>query len=107
MRRYCIALVLALLGLGAPPLHGQEKAPAAKASAPAAAPVNINSASVAELDALPGIGTKTAELIVEHRKKNGNFKKVEELMNIKGIGEKSFLRIKPLVTVGAGQGAKD
>jgi competence protein ComEA len=59
----------------------------------------LNSATVAELETLPGIGRSTAERIVEHRKKTGGFKKIEELMNVKGIGEKSFLRLKPLITV--------
>jgi competence ComEA-like helix-hairpin-helix protein len=43
-------------------------------------PLNINTASVAELDALPGIGAKTAALIVEYRQKNGPFKKIEEIL---------------------------
>ena len=73
------------------------------ASKPAAplTPVNINTASVAELDALPGIGAKTAALIIEYRQKNGPFKKVEELMNVRGVGEKNFLKLKPQLTVGA------
>jgi competence protein ComEA len=61
--------------------------------------ININSASVADLQTIPGIGAKTAELIVEYRQKNGPFKKVEELMNIRGIGEKNFLKMKPQITV--------
>ena len=65
------------------------------------ATVNINTASAKELDALPGIGTKTAALIVEYRQKNGPFKKIEELMNVRGVGEKSFLKLKPQLTVGA------
>jgi competence protein ComEA len=40
-----------------------------------------------------------AARIIEYRQKNGGFKKVEELMNIRGIGEKAFLKLKPLVTV--------
>lgn len=70
----------------------------AKAERPAI--VNINTASAKELDALPGIGAKTAALIVEYRQKNGPFKKVEELMNVRGVGEKSFLKLKPQLTVG-------
>ena len=65
----------------------------------AAAALNLNTATVAQLEALPGIGKSTAERIVEYRQKSGGFKKVEELMNVKGIGEKSFLKLKPLVTV--------
>jgi len=62
--------------------------------------VNINTASAAQLDALPGIGAKTAALIVEYRQKNGPFKKIEELMNVRGIGEKNFVKLKPQITVG-------
>ena len=71
------------------------------AAKPGAKPLNINTASVAELDALPGIGAKTAALIVEYRQKNGPFKKIEELMNVRGVGEKNFLKLKPQITVGA------
>ena len=62
--------------------------------------VNLNTATQADLESLPGIGARTAERILEYRQKNGSFKKIEELMNVKGIGEKSFLKLKPLVTVG-------
>jgi len=60
--------------------------------------INLNTATVDQLMTLPGIGRKTAELILEHRTRTGGFKKIEELMNVKGIGEKSFLKIKPLVS---------
>ena len=63
--------------------------------------VNINSASAAEFDALPGIGAKTAARIVEYRQKNGPFKKIEELMNVRGVGEKNFLKLKPQISVAA------
>ncbi len=79
----------------------QETAPKPPAAKPAAATasVNINTATAADLQKLPGIGAATATRIVEYRQKNGPFKKVEELMNIRGIGEKSFLKLKPLITV--------
>jgi competence protein ComEA len=73
---------------------------AAKTRATAASPVNLNSASVTQLQTLPGIGASAAQRIVDYRQKNGSFKKIEELMNVKGIGEKSFLKLKPLITVG-------
>ena len=63
------------------------------------APININTAGVSELDNLPGIGAKTAARIVEYRQKNGPFKRVEELMNVRGVGEKNFLKLKDHITV--------
>jgi competence protein ComEA len=64
--------------------------------------LDLNSASATELQELPGIGVSTATRIVEYRQKHGPFKKIEDLMNIRGIGEKSFLRLKPLITVTPG-----
>ena len=61
--------------------------------------ININTASVTELQALPRIGEKVAARIVDFRKENGNFKKIEELMKVKGIGEKTFANLKDLITV--------
>jgi competence protein ComEA len=88
------------LWLLAAPVPAQEKPAAAKASAPtAAAPLNLNTATAAQIATLPGIGPKAAQRIIEYRQKNNGFKKIEELMNVKGIGEKSFLKLKPLITV--------
>jgi competence protein ComEA len=70
------------------------------AAAAAASPVNLNTATAAQLDALPGIGKATADRILEYRQKSGGFKKIEDLMNVKGIGEKNFLKLKPYITVG-------
>ena len=60
----------------------------------ALAAVNINTAGADELKALPGIGPAKAEAIVEYRKQHGNFKSVEELKNVKGIGDGIYNRLK-------------
>ena len=61
--------------------------------------ININSAPVDVLDKLPRIGPKVAQRIIDFRKQNGPFKKVEELMKVKGIGEKTFAKLKDLITI--------
>jgi len=70
-------------------------------AAPASDKVNINTASLADLDKLPRIGPKVAQRILDYRKEHGPFKRIEDLMKVKGIGEKTFARLKDLVTVGA------
>jgi competence protein ComEA len=93
------ALIVAM-SMAMPSIASQAKPSKPKPAAGApTTPVNLNTATVADLQALPGVGASTAKLIIEHREKNGGFKKIEELMNIKGIGEKSFLKLKPMVTV--------
>jgi competence protein ComEA len=103
MRRMSFVVVYALLALMAvtPTAMAQDKAPKSKPAPAVSTPVNLNTATAADLEALPGVGAATARLIIEHREKNGGFKKIEELMNIKGIGEKSLLKLKPMVTVTA------
>ena len=57
------------------------------------AKVNINTASVSELEAIRGIGQKKAEAIVKYREQNGNFKSMDELVQVKGIGSKLLEKI--------------
>ena len=60
-----------------------------------AAKININTADVAELTTIPGIGPKTAEAIVAYRKDKGEFKKIDDLVEVKGIGPKKLENIRP------------
>ncbi len=63
------------------------------------AAVNINTASPSELEALPGIGPAKAKAIADYRQQHGAFKSVEELKNVKGIGEGIFSKLKTEATV--------
>ncbi len=86
-----LALALALaFPLSAAPIRGP-RAPQR--------PVNLNTASVTELMQLPRVGQKTAERIVAFRKQHGGFQRPEELMNVKGIGEKSYAKLKPYLAL--------
>lgn len=68
-------------------------------SEPAHGLVNLNTASVSRLTDLPGIGESKARAIVEYRKQSGGFHSREELMKVKGIGQKTFDKLKELITV--------
>lgn len=61
--------------------------------------VNINTANSETLQKINGVGPSTAEKIISYRTSNGQFKKIEELMNISGIGEKTFAKFKNQITV--------
>ena len=100
--RTCLAIVFALCGtlsIDASSALAQSAPAPATAQAAAKPLINLNTATLDQLETLPGIGQKTAERIIEFRTKSGGFKRIEELMNVKGIGEKSFLKLKPLVVV--------
>ncbi|MFV0435817.1 MAG: ComEA family DNA-binding protein [Desulfopila sp.] len=63
--------------------------------APLADKVNINTADLAILCTLPGVGEKTAAAILDYRKENGNFASIDDLARVKGIGEKKLDKIRP------------
>ena len=97
VRAFASFVFTALLFAGiAVTVSAQAAAPKEK---PPVAVVNINTATSPELQTLPGIGPSTATRILDYRQKSGGFKKVEDLMNVRGIGEKTFLKLKPLITL--------
>jgi competence protein ComEA len=100
MFRTVLSIVACWCLLLAVPLTAAQSKSTARAAKPVStAVVNLNTASATDLEGLPGIGAKTAARIVEYRQKNGPFKKVEELMNVRGVGEKNFLKLKAQITV--------
>jgi competence protein ComEA len=94
-RAFGFAIAAGLLLLSAS-LNADTSAPA---PAPVAGKVNINAASVAQIAMLPRIGEKVAERVLDYRKTHGPFAKPENLMEVKGIGEKLFLTLKPYLAV--------
>ena len=99
MTRMIMAAIVSI-ALGATVvLNAQGKGPAPHAAVTASTPINLNTATAAQLASIPGVGAKLAERIIDYRQKNGGFKRVEDLMNVSGVGEKSFLKMKPLITV--------
>lgn len=62
-------------------------------------PINLNLAQTSDLTEIPGIGPSKAELIINYREEKGGFKTVEELKEVKGIGEKTFEKLKPYFVV--------
>ncbi len=95
-RRARIACVLALclgLALSSVSVMAQKSAPEP------AAKINLNTATAEQLQSIPGIGPSTAKAIVDYRAKVGKFNNIDEVINVKGIGEKKFLKIKDRLTV--------
>lgn len=95
--RFAVALVTAcLLALVGATTAAAAAAPAKPA--PAAQLIDLNKATVEQLQELPGIGPAIAQRIVEYAK-NPGFKTVDDLLSVKGIGDKKLAKIRPLVTV--------
>jgi len=83
------------LGEENPPLPPPSGSPGSQAGGK----ININTATVAELDTLPGIGPVLSQRIVDYRKANGPFAAIEDIKNVQGIGEATFEEIKELIFV--------
>lgn len=90
-RRLAAVLVVVCLALAVPMPAG---------AAVDADRVNINTASAEQLESLPRIGPAIAKRIVAYREENGPFKRPAELMNVKGIGESTFMQLKDRITTG-------
>jgi competence protein ComEA len=84
------------------PRQDEAAPPPSNGTAPPAAAekININQASVEELDKLPGIGPSLAKEIMDHRTKNGPFKKIEDINDVKGIGDALYAKLKDQITIG-------
>lgn len=67
--------------------------------------VNINTATEAELDQLPGIGPVKAKAIIAERNKSGDFKSIDDIKRVKGIGDATFDKLKTEITVGGANSA--
>ena len=91
--RFVAAALFAALVLASGPAFAAASAPTGK--------VNLNTATLSQLEDLPGIGPALAARIVEHRQKNGSFKAVEDVMAVKGIGERNFAKIQGFLSVGS------
>ena len=103
MTRSALVLTAALVFVSSPLIAQRAMKPAVAATIVSTEVVNLNSATAAQIASLPGIGPKTADLVVQYRVKNGPFKKIEEIMNVRGVGEKSLLKIKDRLTVAAAE----
>jgi competence protein ComEA len=89
-----VAAVLGLVLLG----PGSAEAAKAKIRAQYTGVVNLNEATADQLDLLPGVGAKAAQRIITWREKRA-FKRIEELVRVKGFGKKQFLKLKPYLTL--------
>lgn len=98
MRNLKVPLLFLLAAIVAPTVRAAAKG-AAPDPASISGVVNVNMATAEQIAFLPRVGLKLAQRVVEYRKTNGNFKKVEDLMEVKGVGEKLFVTLKPHLTV--------
>ena len=89
-----VLLMVSLIGLTGAATHAEDPVTEERTGI-----VNINDAGVPELTTLPGIGEAMAERIVAFRQQHGPFKRVEDLLKVKGIGERSFQKLRPQITV--------
>ena len=90
-----LLVILAMTAVSTVSLGAAEK----QAAAGADKLININSADAVLLAKLPQVGPKMAQRILDYRKSSGGFKRLQDLMKVKGIGEKVFAKLQPLITI--------
>ncbi len=93
-----LMLVIVLACATAAPAAAAPSA-APKAGAAEARPVDLNTADLAALESVPGIGKSLSQRILTFREKNGPFQSVDDLMKVQGVGEKSIQKLRPYLTV--------
>lgn len=94
-----IAFLVAGALLSQPTLANSEPNTGAADTVQTISKVNLNTATVEQLTNLPGIGPKKAQAIIEYRNQYGEFLIVEDIQNVKGIGQKAFVRLESLIKV--------
>lgn len=97
--RYAKIFLILLLAVSVMTVSGSAPAKTEKAAVKKSDLININTAGVDQLSTLPGIGKKKAERIIAFRKKNGRFRKTRDIMKVRGIGEKTFLKFAKRIRV--------
>jgi competence ComEA-like helix-hairpin-helix protein len=88
------------LALGLFALLAFSASPVLAKKTPPAQPIDLNAATVKELEELPGIGPTTAKAIVDFRTRSGRFRRVNDLLVIRGISEAKLAKIRPYITIG-------
>lgn len=99
LRPLARTLIVPILGLSLSGLGAASVAAETQPTETAKKVVNINTATATELTRLPRVGEKLAQRIVDHRQQKGAFRRAEDLMEVKGVGEKMFQTLKPYLAV--------
>jgi len=95
----CVGLMMSSVSIMAQKSASTRAASKSASTQASTEKINLNSATVEQLESLPGIGPAMAKTIVEHRTKVGKFSRIEEIMKVKGVGEKKFQKIKDRLAV--------
>ena len=94
-----IIAALLVLGLGVTSVGAQDSRPTPKTAETAGAPVNLNTATLAQLEALPGIGPALARRIVAARDADGRFARIDELGRVRGMSQRKIEQLRTFITV--------